>query len=259
MLATISRTLVALTWLLVACSGKKDAAPAPSTTHGSAPATTGSSADPWASSGFQEASASGSSSGEASASGRSPADASKVAAFWKWFEANAETLRKRDDIQATMLTINGQLDKVDPSVFAEVGRDGDKLALVITADGDKSLFPVVEQIHAARPTVAGWTVVAFRQRDKSGFTIKMNGKEVKPSQVKFVGAPSGGKLDVELFIPGFTTTDEMGALGFILLDHAVGEYDMETRIGGIDFAPLSKAPANAKPLTQLPAMVDALK
>jgi hypothetical protein len=39
----------------------------------------------------------------------------------------------------------------------------------------------------------------------------------------------------------------------------LGEYDMETKIGGIEFAALDAAPASAKPLTELPAMVDALK
>lgn len=183
----------------------------------------------------------------------------KAAAFWKWFSAHAADLQKDPNMQATMETISAELGKVYPGVFVEIGKDGEELTLVLSVDGIKKLFPDVQALYAARPTVPGWKIVAFRQRD-AGFTVEMNGIKIEPKTVKFVGEPAGGKLDITVYLPGYKQGDNnLGQIGFILLDHTIGEYDMETKIGGIDFAALDKAPAQAKPLTDLPAMVDAIK
>ena len=171
---------------------------------------------------------------------------------------HAAELRAEKNIEATMEKISAELDKVDAGVFAEIGADHDNRTLVLSVDGKKDLFPIVQKVYAARPTVPGWTILAFRQRD-SGFAIEMQGKKIEPSTVKFVATPNGGKLDVQVFLPRFADHDQMAQIGFVMLDHSVGEYDMETKIGGIEFSPLEQAPATAKPLVELGAAVDALK
>ncbi len=182
-----------------------------------------------------------------------------AAAFWTWFSAHADELHANTDLQKTMESISAELEKAYPGVFAEIGKDKDQLLLVISADGNKKLFPQVQEVYAARPTVPGWKIVAFRQRDPF-FAIEMAGKKIEPKTVKFVGTPAEGKLDIDVYLPGYKKDDQdMGKLGFIILDHVIGEYDMETKIGGIEFAALEAAPATAKPLTELPAMVDAIK
>jgi hypothetical protein len=179
--------------------------------------------------------------------------------FWAWFSDHAAELRKTRDLRVLMEAISAELEKAYPGVFAEIGEDSDQLLLVISADGDKKLFPQVQELYAARPSVAGWKIVAFRQRDPS-FAIEMEGKRVDPKTAKFVGTPGDGTLDIHVYLPGWKQDDEVARkLGYIVLDHVVGEYDMETRIGGIEFAALEVAPATAKPLTELPAMVDAIK
>ena len=186
-----------------------------------------------------------------------PATANGVATFWKWFTDHATELHKTTDLRVVMESISAELEKVYPGVFAEIGKAGDELMLVISADGIKKLFPQVQEVYAARPTVPGWKIVAFRQRD-AGFAIEMDGKKIEPKTVKFVGTPSEGKLDIAVYLPGFKKDDEeMKKIGFIILDHMIGEYDMETKIGVIDFG--ETAPPAAKSLTELPAMVDAIK
>jgi hypothetical protein len=185
-----------------------------------------------------------------------------TAAFWAWFEKNAATLRAEKDLRRTMDTISAELGKVHPEVFAEIagfGRLGDDRELVISVDGKREVFPVVQEIYAARPKVAGWTIVAFRpRRDPTDpFVIEMNGKKLDARSMKFTAARNGDKLDVAVFVPGFTTLEELGGVAFILLDHLVGEYDMETRIGGISFAAIDQAPTNARPLVDLPTVLDA--
>jgi len=184
---------------------------------------------------------------------------SRAAGFWKWFSEHAADLHKNTDMRAVMESISAELEKAYPGVFAEIGKTGDEMLLVISADGIQKLFPQVQEVYAARPTVPGWKIVAFRQRE-AGFAVEMNGTKLEPKTVKFVGTPAGAKLDVEIFLPGYKADDEeLKKIGYLLLDHTIGEYDMETKIGGIDFAALSAAPATAKPLSELPAMVDAMK
>lgn len=187
-----------------------------------------------------------------------PAPTGATAQFWAWFGKHAAELHAEKDLRHVMETISDQLDKTHPSVVAEIGSAGAERTLVLSADGDRRLFPVVQELHAARPTVAGWKIVAFRPRGGGLQVIKMNGAKLDPRKLKFVGSRDGDRLSIVVFVPGFTTLERLGPLGFLALDHLVGEYDMETKIGGIEFAALKQAPPKARPLSELPAMVDGL-
>lgn len=176
--------------------------------------------------------------------------------FWRWFEANAKDLRAEPDLPKTMERISEALAKEHKGVFAEIGSDGSDRLLVLSVDGDKKLFPMVEQLYAVRPKVPGWKLIAFRQRDASLSTIEMNGRKLEPKAMKFIAERHGALFDVTVYVPGFTTADDFGNILFIALDHVVGEYDMETRIGGIEWAKLEAAPATARPLADLPKLID---
>jgi len=178
-------------------------------------------------------------------------------AFWTWFAANADKLPA--DKVAAVNQIQAQLDKDDPDVFAEVVFDPAGNTLVLTADGKKDRFPDVKRIAAAAPKIAKWSIVAFRQRDHELMPLTMNGRALDPKLVKFTSKPNGAQLDIRVFIPDYTDGDEaLGNLAFLALDHAVGEYDVETKLGGITLESLASAPPDAAPLAQLPAAVDAL-
>jgi hypothetical protein len=182
-----------------------------------------------------------------------------VTSFWKWFTAHASELRPNEDLEAVMLQVNEEMEKIG-GVYAEIGRDGNDRVLVLTADGARDLFPVVQQLYAARPSVPGWKIVAFRQRSKPGqhFPLEIDGKEVSATDSKFVAEVRGAKIAIDVFLPGFDNTYAMKKLGWLLLDHTVGEYDMETKVDAIEFSSIDKAPPGAKPLTELPAAIDAL-
>ncbi|HEY5945739.1 MAG TPA: hypothetical protein VIV40_09620 [Kofleriaceae bacterium] len=155
--------------------------------------------------------------------------------------------------------MNAKLEKVNPGVIAEIAQDGANRTLVLSADGKLELFPAVQEVFARRPSVTGWTIVAFRPRGDLSSSIEMGGKKVEMSRLKFVAEKSGSKLDVVLFMPGYVENDQLKLLGYLVLDHTVGEYDMETRIGGVDFDSLSHAPREAKPLVELRPAVDAIE
>jgi hypothetical protein len=209
-----------------------------------------------------------------------PAPPSADQVFWKWFENHAITLAGMKDPVEIVNQIQAELDKAEPDVFAELGSSGSDRLLVLTADGKKDRFDAVKQLYAARPTVAGWKIVAFRQRDDAAehvtqldkskpeqtapgigapTSIEMNGKKLDRASLRYTSAPHGDKLDIDVYIPGYTEADKtLASLAFVALDHTLGEYDVEMKIGGIDLHALTEAPATAHPLTDLPREVDAL-
>ncbi len=65
---------------------------------------------------------------------------------------------------------------------------------------------------------------------------------------------------INLFIPGFRENDaNLTQIGYLLLDEALGEYDVETRLGPIKmFWPEACADGERYPLARLPALFDQL-
>ena len=180
-------------------------------------------------------------------------------AFWAWFVAHAAALRAEPALPKVMEAVSAEIEAIHPGVFAEID-DGATRTLVISADGQRAQFPAVQALYAARPAaVPGWTIVAFRQRDPSpDIVIEMGDVTLDPATMTFVSREHDGMLDVVVFVPGFTSRDAMVQPLYIVLDHTVGEYDMETKLAGIDVAPIEQAPAGARPLRELPALLDRL-
>jgi len=63
-----------------------------------------------------------------------------------------------------------------------------------------------------------------------------------------------------LFIPGFRENDvNLKQVGYLLLDEALGEYDVETGLGLIEmFPPETRTKGDRYPLIELPALFDQL-
>jgi hypothetical protein len=70
----------------------------------------------------------------------------------------------------------------------------------------------------------------------------------------------GDKVNVTLFIPGYSEAVKptYGAIAFLLLDHALGEYDVEMRVAEVSVKPISQAPSQVCSLEALPKVFDDL-
>ena len=175
--------------------------------------------------------------------------------FWAYFVDHAAALHA-EPLETAMTELQHALDPVHPGVLVELASDGAQRTLVLTADGDRARFPAVEAVWQARPTIAGWDVVAFRQRERERPLSKITSgdRTLDPNTARFVAERAGDKLDVVLFVPGYTERD--AKLAYIALDHVVGEYDAEMRIGAISIVNADHMPARAQPLADLPAELD---
>ena len=199
-----------------------------------------------------------------------PAADSPFDGFWQWFAGAEARLRAahdgRDseplDLQEAVAEISDRLRRVHPELCFEFGRADDGVyELILSAGGIRSLFPAVSALMQAAPQVPGWRVIAFRPRKDSDYRVCLGGLTLEAEALWYRLSPAEDHADLELHIEGLTTEslEILGSAAFLMLDAALGEYDVATRIGAIDFEPLPDDPAaeGLKPITELRAEFDA--
>ncbi len=182
--------------------------------------------------------------------------------FWKWFQQNASALSQTKDFEGPLFSeLSNRLASIRSGLVWELALHGKERELTISADGDRQLFPVVKKLVASAPSIPGWRVNAFRQRRPLDFAYRSGNTSLAADAIKFaLSGPRDGKMDIDLYIDNYGKGDEQIPRGaFILLDAAIGEYDMETKIGAIDFRASGEVPIGVaiKPLRELASTLDA--
>ena len=178
--------------------------------------------------------------------------------FWKWFVAHTkelEKIKRGDEPIADQLHL--ELQKVNPTLTFEMQTQERPYELIVSADGIIDAFPAVQRLVAAAPKVKGWKIIAFRPRKDGIDKIQVAGRNYKLSELSFltVGKPER-KVDVAIFAPGEDDATRMAV--YLFLDTILGEYDVETRLAGIEIVDAKRAPAGARPIKELVKVVDAL-
>jgi hypothetical protein len=170
------------------------------------------------------------------------------AAFWQWFRDNADRLHTAigHDEEAVLSELVTALRRVHRGLTCELGpRDDGSCELVISADGKRDLFPVVRHLVDTAPDVPGWIIIAFRQPKGTQYSISFGTTTLHPDTIWFRLRPEKkGRVGVELYMAGLTSGNRQAFehAAILLLDAALGEYTVETRIGSITCQPLPVAP-----------------
>lgn len=178
--------------------------------------------------------------------------------FWEWFRRNSERLfHFEQDQEAVFAELSGALARVSKGLTFEIGVEvkGGQREFIVSADGIRELFPVVQRLVAAAPALPGWTIVAFRQPKSLDFSIRIGEHELGADDVWFSATPEGERTALTLYVRGLTDENRraLAPAVFLLLDSAVGEYNVATKVCGIDSRPLPEDPA-ALGLQPLPAL-----
>ena len=192
------------------------------------------------------------------------ASESKEASFWHWFEKNESRLfsfekdqeRVFDDLAAAMNKVNSAL----TFEFGPVS-GGKRREFVISAGGIKKAFPAVEALHSSAPKLDRWIFIKFRPRRMFINDLEFAGRKVKAKDVHFLlfKDENPAKVGVMVFLDGYKEAEKsiFGQIGYLFLDEALGEYDVEMKLGAIVFqARDSKYFEQAHPLTELPKDFD---
>ena len=164
---------------------------------------------------------------------------SKEAAFWRWFQANETRLFDFEKDQDRIFDeLQRQLQRIQPSLTFEFGpKQEGKREFVISADGIKEAFPAVIGLVDAAPPLPRWKITKFRPRRGFQSPVTLNGLKISPEQLKFTIEPDGDKVGITLFIEGYNPRerDRYAGVVYLMLDQALGEYDVETKVGFIEF------------------------
>lgn len=180
--------------------------------------------------------------------------------FWKWFAQNAERLKTiATGTEPIVEELSRELHKVHPDIAWELGGGETGYEIILSAEGVQDVAPAVTKLVAASPELAGWKVTAFRQRNP-GARVRVGERTVDATDLFFsVMDASGQALDLKIFMESFNEEDSSLQIGFLMLDSVLGELDVMTHLGHLEFAPLIDADGRQRPLPELAALVDSRK
>jgi hypothetical protein len=181
--------------------------------------------------------------------------------FWLWFAENSEQLLV---VKTAEEPICDELDKkireIHPGLAFAFGpiKDGQR-DFIISADGSRELFPVVKKLAAAAPDLPGWTIIAFRPPGNIEASVKFGDYQLGPDDIWFITRPAPRGMGLTLFIKGLSgqTREVLTQAIMILLDNALGEYNVEAKIKHLDLRPLPGNPAELglRPFRELPKVI----
>lgn len=187
--------------------------------------------------------------------------------FWDWFVKNENTLFSFENNQDKVLNlISSKLSECQYDLVFEISRPiNGKRQLVISADGISDRFPHVQSLVGAAPSLPRWDIIAFRPRlnDYAKFKLQYAGKDIDPSKIWIYHRIEKGNFDLIVYHPEYTGLERAKFVGasYILLDMALGEYDVATGIRYIDHQRLPDNPLERglRPFSELREIFDEYK
>jgi len=198
--------------------------------------------------------------------------------FWSWFQTNQQALfasNNPGDLEHVSLA--EKLKRIEEDLTFEIGRvENGKRELAVSADGIPELFPVVEQVVKAAPRMAQWHVVAFRQRVpetslkelairgapadvslEKNVSEKPEAVEIAVKDMRAALERAGEKVNVTVFIKNYKQQEGQDNMALVMLQQALGEYDVTMKVGDIRFASLQEAnEKNSIPFVKLAGAFD---
>lgn len=126
--------------------------------------------------------------------------------------------------------------------FLHTRSDNGGNILYVSCGGLTESIASVKDLVAASPQMHGWHIVAFKQRleDDAFQTTKdmvvfEDKFRVDPFTAKMKIQPNGNKYDLWIYSPKDRLEYGHKAAYFLLLDLLIGEYEVMTKLAGIDF------------------------
>lgn len=188
------------------------------------------------------------------------ANDSATGSFWKWFISNEKDLYDFESNQEAVFDrLTKEMHKVHEDLtfeFSPVRENGTR-EFVISAGGIKEAFPAVESLHDSAPKLARWNVLKYRQRRSPLNDLDFGGRRTKAKEVHYLIFKDDDpeKVGIMLFLDGYINDEQdltWKQIGYLFLDEALGEYDVEMHVGAIVFFDReSEYYEHASPLAEL--------
>jgi hypothetical protein len=189
---------------------------------------------------------------------------SKESAFWNWFSLNeSRYFDFESNLESCFDALSEELQKIHPDLTFEFGPiENNKREFVVSAGGIRDAFEAVVMLCDASPLLPHFQITKFRPR-REPMDIEYKHLQIKASEVYFhlVKDEYPEKIAVLLFLPGYSENQEVifGQVGYLFLDEALGEYDVETKVGFIKvFGHDSRHFSGASPIIEMANSFDAV-
>jgi hypothetical protein len=177
----------------------------------------------------------------------------KEADFWNWFIKNQDPLYaltpNSENLEGLLTSLDDALSKFSPELEFELNLEADEKGLktfYISGAGVMASFPHVESLAALAPESDKWKFVKYKQRKEEIGEIQVGeGMTFSLDNIFYsLEEDEPGKVGINLYFDNFRQNieDLFGQVGFIYLDAILGEYDVATKVGQIQF--LSKPAGN---------------
>ena len=160
--------------------------------------------------------------------------------FWDWFQSKKKEIEEFITSDTNDYSIyeelTDKLNSYNDLVIPELTKDtDDNNVLIISCDGKSDGIPFVERLYESAPIIDKWRFQKFRIPGQVR-ELNYQGLQFKSNDIKAKYTFDGQYYDIELFIKGYSDSDDRyKGLAFLYLDHMVGEYNVMTKIGQIEF------------------------
>ncbi len=161
--------------------------------------------------------------------------------FWNWFIVNKNELENfiKDPNRdfAIYHEMTEELQKFNELLYPEITVNDDKYVLIITPNGMSDGIEPTREIVEAAPLIDNWEFVRFRQ-PMDEVSLEQNGVQYESSDIEIIYEldEARTKVNILVFIRNMKV-DPRGyqTLAFLYMDHILGEFNVITRVGYIDF------------------------
>jgi hypothetical protein len=178
------------------------------------------------------------------------AQASPMSEFWTWFQVNEKDFPSTTEFdEAYGDALSSRLEAIESGLVYEISipEEGPK-ELVISADGISDLIPTVRQLVESAPIIKDWKITAFRPRmdGYSRFTLDYGTRTFNPKELWCYSRVEDGSFDLIIYHPNYSDSDRDLIISgtYVLLDMALGEFDVMTGIRYIDHQALPADPVS---------------
>jgi hypothetical protein len=187
----------------------------------------------------------------------------KINAFWDWFQENEQAYfdlqlgdPKQEQLFQDLMQEFRKLDEHLAFEFSMPLEDG-RREFVLTAQGMQKSFPVVFQLHEQAPEMPHWIIVPLKPRLNQDLMLNIGEVEFGFDDMFFRWAKDEDKIALQVHLRGEFPDNLRIQLGFLMLDVLLGEYDVATRIGHLEFVQLEETEIeNLSTIRDLPGLID---
>ena len=180
--------------------------------------------------------------------------------FWEWFQspdgrkALSELWTESQTSGEAANRIGRRLKKVAPGL-SWGAQGGEPSRFEVSASGIAKFAPIVREVVERAPAMNGWEVVAFKQPVENEELVFQGRSVSYDSTMCQILGSNGPKVEVNVFLPLPAGTPQavVNEIGFIMLDHSLGEELVMTRVGGIQFDTTLVAPPTVMPMREFAA------